>query len=181
MISDGSYHEDCGYGTIDNCRQKGAAFEKAKKESVTDGLKRTLKHFGNALGNCVYSKDYLKKIGKMGNPTVPPLDSNSLYRDKKIYNPPPVQIKNEIKQHVQSVASVPKKLPVALEQEEDYGLSDDDDICLAADLECISADYLTGDQVIQSSITIKMEQKHDISNGTVFKKLTLGYSKQGIY
>jgi hypothetical protein len=41
------------------------AFEKAKKEAVTDGLKRALKAFGNAMGNCLYDKNYLKKIQKI--------------------------------------------------------------------------------------------------------------------
>ncbi len=35
---------------------------KAKKEAVTDGLKRALKSFGNALGNCLNDKDYLRVL-----------------------------------------------------------------------------------------------------------------------
>lgn len=34
------------------------AFEKARKEGVTDGLKRALRTFGNVLGNGLYEKDY---------------------------------------------------------------------------------------------------------------------------
>ena len=34
------------------------------QEAVTDGLKRALKSFGNALGNCLSNKEYLKFIGK---------------------------------------------------------------------------------------------------------------------
>jgi DNA repair and recombination protein RAD52 len=82
-LKDGSYHEDCGYGSIEHCRQKAAAFEKAKKESVTDALKRTLRHFGNALGNCVYSKEYLKKIGRIGMPPPSPIDPTKLYRGRE--------------------------------------------------------------------------------------------------
>lgn len=64
-LRDGSYHEDIGYGHIENCKGKAAAFEKAKKESVTDGLKRALRNFGNMLGNCLYDKDYLQKVTKI--------------------------------------------------------------------------------------------------------------------
>ncbi|KAK4680364.1 DNA repair protein rad52 [Podospora pseudoanserina] len=64
-LRDGTYHEDLGYGHIENCRGKAAAFEKAKKEGTTDALKRALRHFGNVLGNCIYDKEYLKKIGSI--------------------------------------------------------------------------------------------------------------------
>ncbi|KAK4175550.1 hypothetical protein QBC36DRAFT_331276 [Triangularia setosa] len=64
-LRDGTYHEDLGYGHIENCRGKAAAFEKAKKEGTTDALKRALRHFGNVLGNCIYDKEYLKKVVNM--------------------------------------------------------------------------------------------------------------------
>lgn len=57
--------QDIGYGHIENCRGKAAAFEKAKKEGTTDALKRALRNFGNVLGNCVYDKDYLSKVTKV--------------------------------------------------------------------------------------------------------------------
>ena len=34
----------------------------ARKEAVTDGLKRALRSFGNLLGNCISNKEYLKYI-----------------------------------------------------------------------------------------------------------------------
>ncbi len=52
------FYKDIGYGHIENCKGKAPAFEKAKKEGTTDGLKRALRNFGNLLGNCVYDKDY---------------------------------------------------------------------------------------------------------------------------
>lgn len=64
-MKDGAYHEDIGYGQIENCKGKAAAFEKAKKEGTTDALKRTLRNFGNVLGNCIYDKSYLAKVTKV--------------------------------------------------------------------------------------------------------------------
>ncbi|KAJ8059834.1 hypothetical protein OCU04_011464 [Sclerotinia nivalis] len=64
-LKDGTFHEDVGYGHIENCKGKAAAFEKAKKEGTTDGLKRALRNFGNVLGNCIYDKDYLSKVTKI--------------------------------------------------------------------------------------------------------------------
>jgi DNA repair and recombination protein RAD52 len=64
-LKDGTHHEDIGYGQIDNCKGKAAAFEKAKKEGTTDALKRALRNFGNVLGNCVYDKAYLQKVTKL--------------------------------------------------------------------------------------------------------------------
>ncbi|KAL9133390.1 MAG: hypothetical protein Q9175_005427 [Cornicularia normoerica] len=58
-------YQDIGYGHIENCKGKAAAFEKAKKEGTTDGLKRALRNFGNLLGNCVYDKDYVAKVTKL--------------------------------------------------------------------------------------------------------------------
>lgn len=64
-LRDGTYHEDIGYGHIENCKGKAAAFEKAKKEGTTDGLKRALRTFGNVLGNCIYDKDFLGRVTKI--------------------------------------------------------------------------------------------------------------------
>ncbi|KAI4115449.1 MAG: hypothetical protein LQ345_003951, partial [Seirophora villosa] len=64
-LKDGTYHEDIGYGHIENCKGKAAAFEKAKKEGTTDALKRALRNFGNILGNCVYDKDYISRVTKI--------------------------------------------------------------------------------------------------------------------
>ena len=61
-MRDGTYHEDVGYGTSEGMRSKALSIEKARKESITDGLKRALKSFGNALGNCLSDKDYLRYI-----------------------------------------------------------------------------------------------------------------------
>ena len=42
-MRDGTYHEDVGYGTSEGMRSKALSIEKARKESITDGLKRALK------------------------------------------------------------------------------------------------------------------------------------------
>ncbi|KFX86014.1 hypothetical protein O988_09809, partial [Pseudogymnoascus sp. VKM F-3808] len=78
-LRDGTFHEDIGYGHIENCKGKAAAFEKAKKEGTTDAMKRALRNFGNVLGNCIYDKDYLTKVTKV---KVAPTkwDVDSLYR-----------------------------------------------------------------------------------------------------
>ncbi|RDW57139.1 RAD52 DNA repair protein RADC [Aspergillus mulundensis] len=78
-LKDGAYHEDVGYGHMENCKGKAAAFEKAKKEATTDALKRALRNFGNVLGNCVYDKDFISKVSKLK--TVPTkLDVDDLHR-----------------------------------------------------------------------------------------------------
>ncbi|EON63740.1 hypothetical protein W97_02968 [Coniosporium apollinis CBS 100218] len=65
-LKDGTFHDtsqDIGYGHAENCNSKAAAFEKAKKEAVTDALKRALRHFGNVFGN--YNKEHLSKVTKV--------------------------------------------------------------------------------------------------------------------
>lgn len=42
----------------------------AKKEAVTDGLKRTLRNFGSLLGNCLYDKKHLADVSKMAKKIV---------------------------------------------------------------------------------------------------------------
>lgn len=78
-LKDGTFHEDVGYGHIENCKGKAAAFEKAKKEGTTDGLKRALRSFGNVLGNCIYDKEYLSKVTKIKAPPVK-WDVDNLHR-----------------------------------------------------------------------------------------------------
>ena len=94
-LRDGVYHEDIGYGMMENSKSKAAAFDKVcamgrfvfdrrcssfvltavsgstsqcRKEAVTDALKRALRNFGNLLGNCLYDKEYTKEIQKIKPP-----------------------------------------------------------------------------------------------------------------
>ncbi|KAJ7665934.1 RAD52 DNA repair protein [Mycena polygramma] len=69
-LKEGVFHEDVGYGMIDNAKGKAAALDKCKKEAVTDGLKRTLRTFGNVMGNCLYDKQYTAEIVKIKVPPV---------------------------------------------------------------------------------------------------------------
>jgi DNA repair and recombination protein RAD52 len=70
LKSSNTVHEDIGYGTAENMTGKAVAFEKARKESATDGLKRALRMLGNAMGNCLYDKTYLRNITNMARPQV---------------------------------------------------------------------------------------------------------------
>ncbi|CAG03385.1 unnamed protein product, partial [Tetraodon nigroviridis] len=79
--NDGAFHEDVGYGVSEGLKSKALSLEKARKEAVTDGMKRALKYcrpdcarghvgsqskcFGNALGNCILDKEYLLSINKI--------------------------------------------------------------------------------------------------------------------
>ncbi|RVD90759.1 Rad52-like DNA repair and recombination protein [Tubulinosema ratisbonensis] len=64
-LVDGNFKEDIGFGSSENQRSKVNAFEKAKKEAVTDAIKRALRQFGDALGNCCYDKVYVSVIQKV--------------------------------------------------------------------------------------------------------------------
>ncbi|KAL6950024.1 hypothetical protein ACO0QE_000693 [Hanseniaspora vineae] len=78
-LTDGTYREDLGYGCSENEKRKAQAFEKAKKTAVTDALKRAFREFGNALGNCLYDKQFLSKIDNVKFDP-PDFDENSLFR-----------------------------------------------------------------------------------------------------
>nr|WJN25031.1 DNA repair and recombination protein [Farysia itapuensis] len=78
-LRDGAFHEDIGYGSADNARQKHAALEKCKKEAVTDATKRALKNFGKLLGNCTYDHQYSVQALKVVNPA-PKFDPSELHR-----------------------------------------------------------------------------------------------------
>jgi DNA repair and recombination protein RAD52 len=79
-LRDGTYHEDVGYGSIENAKGKAMAFEKAKKEGTTDALKRTLRNFGNVLGNCIYDQDYVKQVTKIKTQPNKKFDADNLHR-----------------------------------------------------------------------------------------------------
>ncbi len=53
--------EDVGFGSGMSYNSWGDAIESAAKEAVTDALKRCCRSLGNALGNCLYDKAWLKE------------------------------------------------------------------------------------------------------------------------
>lgn len=87
-LRDGTFHEDLGYGFLENAKSKAVAFEKCKKEAFTDALKRCLRCFGNVLGNCLYDKTLVAKTQKVRLPP-PELTSTDFHRD-------PMLIKQEV-------------------------------------------------------------------------------------
>ncbi|KAL8907893.1 MAG: hypothetical protein Q9207_001130 [Kuettlingeria erythrocarpa] len=128
-LRDGTYHEDIGYGHIENCKGKAAAFEKAKKEGTTDGLKRALRNFGNILGNCVYDKDYISKVTKI---RVAPSrwDPGNLHRHPD-YAPmkkePPTEIKtNRVFEDANDTKAPPRNGPG--EPEDEFATDDFDEV-----------------------------------------------------
>ncbi|KAM6936913.1 DNA repair protein RAD52 homolog [Xenentodon cancila] len=82
QLKDGSFHEDVGYGVSEGLKSKALSLEKARKEAVTDGMKRALKCFGNALGNCILDKEYLLAINKIPKQPPPPLDPGKTKRSE---------------------------------------------------------------------------------------------------
>ncbi|KAM7446802.1 DNA repair protein rad52 [Porites harrisoni] len=80
QLKDGVYHEDIGYGVSEGMKSKALSLEKARKEAVTDGLKRALKSFGQSLGNCISDKDYLKYITKQHKSLNTEYDLNHMRR-----------------------------------------------------------------------------------------------------
>ncbi|KAM9470743.1 DNA repair protein RAD52 homolog isoform 2-T2 [Clarias gariepinus] len=88
QLKDGSFHEDVGYGVSEGLKSKALSLEKARKEAVTDGLKRALKCFGNALGNCILNKEYLIAVNKIPKQPPSPLDP---HKTKRRDNEPAVE------------------------------------------------------------------------------------------
>ncbi|KAI3614116.1 dna repair and recombination protein rhm52 [Moniliophthora roreri] len=78
-LRDGVYHEDVGYGLLENSKSKGQALDKCKKEAVTDAVKRVLRNFGNLLGNCLYDRSYTQEVVKI-KVTQPKFDPEHLHR-----------------------------------------------------------------------------------------------------
>ncbi|KTW27028.1 hypothetical protein T552_02521 [Pneumocystis carinii B80] len=107
-LKNGIYHEDIGYGCVENFRGKGAAFEKAKKEGTTDALKRALRTFGNVLGNCLYDKTYLREIGKI-NVTKNKFDVSELHRHPSAFNKIPNNVAKPIESKETLIVAQPEK------------------------------------------------------------------------
>ncbi|KAL4725378.1 DNA repair protein rad52 [Fusarium chlamydosporum] len=135
-LRDGTYHEDIGYGSIENAKGKAMAFEKAKKEGTTDGMKRALRNFGNVLGNCIYDKDYVKQVTKMKAEPVKKFDQDNLHRHADF-------IKRDIPKAEPAAPAAPAApsiktepvppLPVAESFDDYLGELDEADFCVPED------------------------------------------------
>lgn len=79
-LKDGSSREDVGFGSSENQRNKSQAYEKARKEASTDALKRALRLFGNALGNCCYDKEFISTLNKIEKKEREIITAKDLYR-----------------------------------------------------------------------------------------------------
>lgn len=87
-LKDGTYREDVGFGCVENQRQLGIAIQTAKKKAATDALKRTLRLFGNALGNCLYDKGYLKSIHALPKKTATCFNAKDLLTNEDFQDSP---------------------------------------------------------------------------------------------
>ena len=124
-LRDGTYHEDIGYGSIQNASGKAAAFEKAKKEGTTDGLKRALRTFGNVLGNCIYDKEYVKKVSKV-KVGAARWDPNDLHRHAEYVPKRDPEDKMHVKQEMVGDRQAEKN-DTNMNVVEDFELADFDD------------------------------------------------------
>jgi recombination DNA repair RAD52 pathway protein len=55
----------CVVRYLSACRCCHDYFAQAKKEAVTDGVKRALRNFGNLLGLCLYEKSFTQEVVKI--------------------------------------------------------------------------------------------------------------------
>ena len=89
---------------------RGAAYEKCYKEATTDALKRTLRHFGNLLGSCVYDKQFLRDIKKVKSmPTR--FEPDELCRPPEVITDPPPALASKVKKEFQEPLSAPAQEP----------------------------------------------------------------------
>ncbi|KAI5171043.1 DNA repair and recombination protein RAD52 [Nematocida sp. LUAm3] len=83
-IKDGASREDIGIGLSENQRIKGKAIKVAYKSAITDGIKRALRQFGYALGNCCYDREYSTAIKKVTRTPKAPLQVSDLIRPESL-------------------------------------------------------------------------------------------------
>ncbi|CAI5760780.1 unnamed protein product [Candida verbasci] len=99
-LKDGTFHEDIGYGYIDNAKSRPMAFEKCRKEALTDGLKRCLRCFGNVLGNCLYDKSIVKQMKKIETEQVE-YELDNFHRDPLLIERERKKLKQEEQQRIE--------------------------------------------------------------------------------
>ncbi|XP_036961783.1 DNA repair protein RAD52 homolog [Acanthopagrus latus] len=123
QLKDGSFHEDVGYGVSEGLKSKALSLEKARKEAVTDGMKRALKCFGNALGNCIQDKEYLLAINKITKQPPPPLDPAKTKRSEGEPSVEKARFSSLIREEKPASAVGPGRMPLeskVLNQNQNY-------------------------------------------------------------
>ncbi|KAK2842141.1 hypothetical protein Q5P01_012341 [Channa striata] len=112
QLKDGSFHEDVGYGVSEGLKSKALSLEKARKEAVTDGMKRALKCFGNALGNCILDKEYLLAINKIPKQAPPPLNPALTKRSEGEPSVEKARLSSLVREQRLVSAEVPARTPL---------------------------------------------------------------------
>ena len=138
-LKDGSFHEDIGYGASDNQKHRGAAYEQAKKTAVSDGLKRALRNFGNALGLTIYDREHLKQMGKVkkspAGASNQPKPTNPYFSQT---SPTQTSVINATQHNLESLAAMEfdpsQPLTTPKRESQDYdNLNIDDDVDISGD------------------------------------------------
>jgi recombination DNA repair RAD52 pathway protein len=113
------FHEDVGYGTMENGPSRGKVLEKCCKEATTDGLKRAARQFGNATGGCLYNKEYLEAIKKVKGPA-----QRIDFVEDELFRKPV----NKRKRFMLAQEKAQMVSRGGRQHKDEYGDSDDDDI-----------------------------------------------------
>ncbi|KAH7394762.1 hypothetical protein BKA66DRAFT_567145 [Pyrenochaeta sp. MPI-SDFR-AT-0127] len=56
-LASGGFHEEIGYGHVEDCDNKGKAYQKARESAVADGLQGAFRYFGDISKQCTLSPD----------------------------------------------------------------------------------------------------------------------------
>ncbi|XP_022057453.1 DNA repair protein RAD52 homolog isoform X1 [Acanthochromis polyacanthus] len=112
QLKDGAFHEDVGYGTSEGLKSKAQSLEKARKEAVTDGMKRALRCFGHALGNCIMNKEYLLAINKIPKQPPPALDPAHTKRSDEEPSVEKARVCSLVREENQVSAAGPSRMPL---------------------------------------------------------------------
>lgn len=67
ILKDGSFHEDVGFGHVENMRStsRKMALLKSEQDAIADAFKRTLRQFGGLAGNCLYNSQYCRQVNRV--------------------------------------------------------------------------------------------------------------------
>ncbi|KAI9888561.1 MAG: DNA repair protein rad52 [Vezdaea aestivalis] len=127
-LKDGTFREDIGHGDSPGAKDKIGAIGLAEKDAVAGAMKRALKLFGNALGNCTRDEKYAKEAAKKGSGPDIKRGPEAFYRpgeatDQASYRPPQVAISIPPQPRFDQTKATPSKLPLPteLEMDDEFG------------------------------------------------------------